>query len=105
MTSPERPDAFPATDDEWTLAARYVAGELSDVEAAAVKDRLSIAVRLRPALENQLAGGLERDALVKMGRHRPVKRVAGVLAVDHLRHAPHGRHHFFLVAEIGRAHV
>lgn len=43
MTSPERPDAFPATDDEWTLAARYVAGELSDVEAAAVRARLRAA--------------------------------------------------------------
>lgn len=43
MTSPERPDAFPATDDEWTLAARYVAGELPDVEAAAVRARLRAA--------------------------------------------------------------
>jgi transmembrane sensor len=43
MTSPERPDAFPATDDEWTLAARYVAGELSDVEAATVRARLRAA--------------------------------------------------------------
>lgn len=43
MTTEHVNPGFPATDDEWALVARFVAGELSDVEAAAVRRRLGAA--------------------------------------------------------------
>src|ERR1700728_3865563 len=50
------------------------------------QDELGIAVRLLASLEDEIAGRLESDA-IETGRHRPVQRVALVLAVDHDRHA------------------
>src|SRR5690606_17171791 len=58
------------------------------LEAAPVQDRLGVSRRLLRALEHQVAGGLERNA-VAAGGHRSIERVAGVLPVDHRGHALH----------------
>ena len=52
-----------------------------------VQQWLSIAVRLLAALENQVAGGLECDARIKIVAHAAIIRVSGVLIVDDRRHA------------------
>src|SRR4051812_9135442 len=51
-----------------------------------------VAVRLFAALEDEVAGGLEGDT-VEIRRHRAVQRIAGVLLVDHHRHALERLHH------------
>ena len=53
--------------------------------AAGGEDVFGIAVRLLAALEDQVAGRPEGDA-VEAGLHRPVQGIALVLAVDHDRH-------------------
>jgi hypothetical protein len=40
-----------------------------------VEDELGVTVRLRPALEHEIAGGLE-GGTVEARRHRPVGRIA-----------------------------
>src|SRR6185312_1962478 len=47
-----------------------------------VQDRLGVAGGLGAALEDEVAGSLEGDGIVEIRRHRPVMRIARVLAVD-----------------------
>src|SRR5688572_31955583 len=49
--------------------------------SAGMQDRFGVAVRLGAALEDQIAGRLECNA-VEARRHRAVERVAGILPVD-----------------------
>ncbi len=55
-----------------------------------------VAVRLRAAHEDQVAGGPECRAVVA-GRHRPIVWITGVLAVDDFGHAPERRHDLLVV--------
>src|ERR1700716_2037512 len=55
-----------------------------------------VAVRLRAAQEDQVAGGPECRAVVA-GRHRPIVWITGVLAVDDFGHAPERRHDLLVV--------
>src|SRR5689334_12317735 len=55
--------------------------------AAGMQDEFSVAVGLFAALEDQVAGGGEREAVLQRGRHRQITGVAGVLLVDHRGHA------------------
>src|SRR5690606_26898136 len=59
-------------------------------------DRLGVATRLGTTLEHQLASGLEGDVAVEVRRHVAVRRVIGVLLVDHGGHALHRLHHLLL---------
>ena len=52
-----------------------------------MKQRLGVAVRLRAALENEVAGCLERDALLVVIAHTFIEWIARILLVDDLRHA------------------
>jgi hypothetical protein len=61
-----------------------------------VQNPLSIAVRLRSSLENQVAGGVEGSA-VKPGRHRSIGGIARILPVDNLSHPPQCPQHLLLV--------
>src|SRR5690606_31012608 len=57
-----------------------------------VQHRLGIAARLLAALEDEIERGEEGDGVVEVGRHRPIERIAGILAVDYCRHALHRLH-------------
>src|SRR5882757_754714 len=61
--------------------------------AACRENGLGIAVRLLAALEDQVASGLECNAVLQAAAHRLISRVAGILFIHHLRHAAQGRHH------------
>src|SRR5258708_35609602 len=58
---------------------------------ARMQNPFRVAVRLRAAHEDQVAGGPECRAVVA-GRHRPIVWITGVLAVDDFGHAPERRH-------------
>src|SRR4029078_6225636 len=61
-----------------------------------LQDEFSIAVRLLAPFEDQIASCLECDA-VEAGSHRPVQRIAPVLAIHHERHPLERLHHHPLV--------
>ncbi len=50
-----------------------------------VQDELRITVRLRTPIEDQVARGLERNA-IEPRRHRLVQRIIGILPIHHQRH-------------------
>jgi acetolactate synthase-1/2/3 large subunit len=62
---------------------------------ARVQDEFGVAVRLIESLEHQIAGRGERGVLISR-RHGAIVRIAGVLPIDHLRHALHGVQHLLL---------
>src|SRR5262245_36940531 len=63
---------------------------------APVQNPFGIAVRLRPSLEDQVAGGIEGRA-AKPGRHRSIGGIARILPVDNLGHPPQRPQHLLLV--------
>src|SRR5262249_10844759 len=54
--------------------------------APAMQDWLGVTIRLLGSEQDQVLRGQERDAVVEVGRHGPVRRVAGVLLVDNRSH-------------------
>jgi hypothetical protein len=61
-------------------------------EAASMQHRLGVSRRLLHTTEHEIARSTERRT-VEAGRHRCVRRIAGVLAIDDHRHLSHRRGH------------
>ncbi|MNY80521.1 hypothetical protein D3C86_2216030 [compost metagenome] len=55
-----------------------------------MQNRFRITVRLLPAFQHKFDGGLKSDRSFKVGRHRQIGRISGILAIDHGGHALHG---------------
>ena len=68
------------------LAAEFGFGLLS----ACVKNRFGVSARLFPTLEHQIARSVEGNAVVKVGCHGPVLRIASILSINDCCHPLQG---------------
>ena len=57
-----------------------------ELPPAPMQDRLGVAAGLFGALQDQLLGSQERDAVVEVRSHRPVRGVSGILLVHQRSH-------------------